>query len=81
VAWQRFLSLVVGFVRAGDGRHKVAINGGDVLRHRAVCRSASACLWRHEAPWQWSVRRSLPWYDYGVLVVAAFASGYDAMKL
>jgi len=71
----------VGFVRAGGGRHEVAINGGGVLRHRAVCRSASACLWRHEAPWQWSVRRSLPWYDYGVLVVAVFASGYDAMKL
>ena len=41
----------------------------------------SACLWRHKAPWQWSIRRFLPWYDYGVLVVAAFASSYDAMKV
>jgi hypothetical protein len=58
----------------------VAINDGGVLRHRAVCRFASACLWWHEAPWQRSVHRYLPWYDYGMLVVVAFASGYDAMK-
>jgi len=71
----------MGFVHAGGGWHEVVINGGGALRHQAMCQSASVCRWRHEAPWQWSVRRSLPWYDYGVLVVAAFASGYDAMKL
>jgi hypothetical protein len=29
----------VGFVRAGGGRHEVAINGGGAMKLQAVCRS------------------------------------------
>jgi hypothetical protein len=38
-AWQKSQSLVVGFVHAGGGRHKVAINGGGAMKLQAVCRS------------------------------------------